>query len=225
MIFMTFGAVKELFRILLLHLPLSLDHILLVGIFLQFKSKFATLGITYEQLTGDLSQVNYSSLRAGLLEFRRFVETLRWHVIVPKACNPIWRHFIDRAYISGIVGKQIYKVSWTPPKFEQVDPYKDAMADTQMMRNGTLTLKEAIARQGFDPEAQIAEIAETNQLLDEHGIILDSDPRYTAKSGVAQITSKGGNSDGSTNDNAATQLELSFDDETEPAATDTAGDA
>ena len=31
----------------------------------------AGVGLTYELLTGDLSQVNYSSIRAGLIEFRR----------------------------------------------------------------------------------------------------------------------------------------------------------
>jgi capsid protein len=60
-----------------------------------------------------------------------------------------------------------------------------------MMRNGTLTLKEAIARNGYDPEQQIEEIAATNQLLDDKNIILDCDPRYTAKSGVGQTPNDG----------------------------------
>ncbi len=37
----------------------------------QFRAVAAAMGITYEMLTGDLTQVNYSSIRAGLLEFRR----------------------------------------------------------------------------------------------------------------------------------------------------------
>ena len=152
----------------------------------QLHAIAAGLGITYEQLTGDLSQVNYSSLRAGLLEFRRLIETLRWQVFVPRFCNPVWRRFIDRAYISGMISKQDYRVSWTPPKFEMIDPLKDAQADTLMMRNGTLTLEEAIASHGYDPKKQLQKIAETNQQLDLLGLILDSDPRQTAKSGVVQ---------------------------------------
>jgi lambda family phage portal protein len=57
----------------------------------QLHAIAAGLGVTYEQLTGDLSQVNYSSLRAGLLEFRRTIETIRWQVIIPKLCIPIWK--------------------------------------------------------------------------------------------------------------------------------------
>lgn len=153
----------------------------------QLHAIAAGLGITYEQLTGDLSQVNYSSLRAGLLEFRRLIEMIRWQVFVPKLCTPIWRKFIERAFIAGEISKIEYGVNWSPPKFEMIDPLKDAQADTLMIRNGTLTMKEAIARQGYDPEQQLTDIAETNKKLDELGIILDSDPRYTQKSGAAQM--------------------------------------
>jgi lambda family phage portal protein len=41
----------------------------------------AGVGVTYEQLTGDYSQVNYSSARAALLEFRRFCEGVQHHTL------------------------------------------------------------------------------------------------------------------------------------------------
>jgi len=192
----------------------------------QLHAIAAGLGITYEQLTGDLSQVNYSSLRAGLLEFRRLVEMLRWQVFVPKLCIPVWRRFIERAYVAGAISKIDYGASWTPQKFEMVDPLKDAQADTLMIRNGTLTLKEAIARQGFDPDKQIEEIAATNQLLDDKGIILDCDPRYTAKSGTQQ-TDKGGNTNEipvkQSTKKTDKQLELTLDGEGEPTPANEAG--
>jgi len=49
-----------------------------------------------------------------------------------------------------------------------------------------MTLAEAIARQGRNPEAVLAEIAATNERLDELGLVLDSDPRRVTKTGVAQ---------------------------------------
>jgi len=42
----------------------------------QLHAIAAGVGLTYELLTGDLSQVNYSSIRAGLIEFRRRMEAL-----------------------------------------------------------------------------------------------------------------------------------------------------
>jgi capsid protein len=195
---------------------------------LQLHAIAAGLGITYEQLTGDLSQVNYSSLRAGLLEFRRLVEMMRWQVFVPKLCIPVWRKFIERAYVAGEIGKIDYGVSWTPQKFEMIDPMKDAQADTLMIRNGTLTLKEAIARQGFDPEQQIEEIAATNKLLDDKEIILDCDPRYTAKSGIQQSLNGGSNADTTPvkqSTKKSKQLELPIDGEGESSAANEDGDA
>jgi len=40
-----------------------------------FAASLPGIGTTYEQLTGDLRIVNYSSIRAGLLKFRRWA---RW---------------------------------------------------------------------------------------------------------------------------------------------------
>jgi hypothetical protein len=37
----------------------------------------------YELLTGDLSQVNYSSIRAGLVEFRRLTDAVQWQIVIP----------------------------------------------------------------------------------------------------------------------------------------------
>ena len=84
-------------------------------------------------------------------------------------------------------------------KFEMIDPLKDAQADTLMMRNGTLTLREAIANRGFDPDLQLEEIAAINQLLDALKITLDMDPRNTAKSGVVQATQPDGATNADTN--------------------------
>ncbi|MCU0971901.1 MAG: phage portal protein, partial [Gammaproteobacteria bacterium] len=61
---------------------------------LQLHAVAAGVGLTYELLTGDLSQVNYSSIRAGLIEFRRRMEALQWQLLVPGLCAPVWRRFI-----------------------------------------------------------------------------------------------------------------------------------
>ena len=52
-----------------------------------------------------------------------------------------------------------------PPKFEAVDPQNDAMADLLAIRSGTKTLAEAIAQQGRNPDAALAEIARIEGIL------------------------------------------------------------
>lgn len=144
----------------------------------------AGVGTTYEQLTGDLSQVNYSSYRAGQLDQRTIVEQFRWLSLIPMLCVPVWGRFIGEAVIMGAIRQADEASEWMPPAFESIDPGKDAKADEMMMRNGTLTLPQAIARKGYDPEAQLEEIARFNKRMDELGITLDCDPRR-GKSGAA----------------------------------------
>ena len=52
-----------------------------------------------------------------------------------------------------------------------------------------MTLKEAIARQGYDPAQVLAEIAATNAELDAAGITLDTDPRRSTKTGQEKTVS------------------------------------
>ena len=158
---------------------------------LQLHAIAAGLGLTYELLTGDLSQVNYSSIRAGLIEFRRRMEALQWQVLIPGLCNPVWRRFVEVAQAVDSLPAGSFGVEWTAPRFEAVDPLKDAKADIMSVRAGFMTLKEAIARNGYDPSDVLAEIADTNARLDELGLVLDSDPRKATQTGAAKIYQEG----------------------------------
>ncbi len=82
-------------------------------------------------------------------------------------------------------------VEWSPPRFEAVDPLKDAMADLLALRSGTMSLAQAIARQGHNPDAVLAGIAAMNAKIDALGLILDSDPRRVTKTGVMQADPAG----------------------------------
>ncbi len=142
--------------------------------------------IPYELLIGDLSQVNYSSIRAGLVEFRRHVDAVQWQLFIPMLCTLVWRWFTEGAWAAGQIPVPQVAVEWSPPRFEAVDPYKDAMADLLAIRSGTMSLAQAISRQGYSPDAVLAEIAATNARLDELGLVLDSDPRRVTKTGAVQ---------------------------------------
>jgi lambda family phage portal protein len=147
--------------------------------------------VPYELLTGDLSQVNYSSIRAGLVEFRRMIDAVQWQLFIPMCCAPLWRWFTEAAWAAGLIPTPEVPVEWSPPKFEAVDPQKEAAAQLLAIRSGTMTLAEVIARQGRNPDAVLAEIAATNAKLDALGLVLDSDPRKVTKTGILQ-GAKGG---------------------------------
>ena len=152
----------------------------------EVPERFELGTLPYELLTGDLSQVNYSSIRAGLVEFRRLIDAVQWQIIIPMLCQPSWDWFTEQAWAAGKLPQPRIPVEWSPPRFEAVDPLKDAMADLLAMRSGTMTLAQAIARQGHNPDAVLAEIAAMNAKLDALGLVLDSDPRRVTKTGVMQ---------------------------------------
>lgn len=141
------------------------------------------IGLTYEQLTGDLSNVNYSSYRAGLLSFRTQMEAFRWLTFIPMFCQPIRRWFVDTAFAAGRISARDYRTQWSPPSYGSVDPQKDARAILTRIRSGLITLPQAISEEGYDPEEQFEEIQKSNKALDAAGIVLDCDPRKRTSAG------------------------------------------
>lgn len=154
----------------------------------------AGIGMPPELMTGDMSQTTYSSWRGGMLSFRQTVEGYRWLTLVPMFCQPVRKRFIDTLVLQGKIPPaaledpklNIYATNWTAPKFESVDPLKDTMSDLKRIRMGVLTLTEAIAQNGYDPDQQLAEIARINAKLDKLEIILDCDPRNVTDRGQEQ---------------------------------------
>lgn len=152
----------------------------------------AGTGNTYEQLTGDYSNVNYSSMRGGMIDFWDLIDHLQWHVIIPQLYRPVWNR---AAALLAATGRrnidQPFEAIWTPPRRRWVDPQKEVAAYRDGIRSGLMTQRAAIAEQGEDPDEQIEEIAATNTELDELGIILDSDPRKMSRGGGATTTGDG----------------------------------
>ncbi len=141
------------------------------------------ISLTYEQMTGDLSNVNYSSYRAGLISFRTKMDQFRWLCFVPMFCRPVSQWFADIAYAAGEVPTRDFRMEWQMPKYGSVSPSEDAKATLSELRMGTKTWPQAVAENGYDPDEQIAEIAEANRKLDSAGIVLDCDPRSRTASG------------------------------------------
>lgn len=153
---------------------------------MQFRAVAAAMGITYEQLTGDLTQVNYSSIRAGLLEFRRRCEAIQHGVIVHQLCRPVWRAWMEQAVLEGSLAlpgfarrpRPYLAVKWIPQGWQWVDPKKEFDALVTAIRAGLLSRSEAISAFGYDAEDIDREIAADNQRADELGLKFDSDPRH-----------------------------------------------
>ena len=151
----------------------------------------AGAGITYDQLTGDLRRANFSSLRAGKIEFRRLVEQFQWHTIVAMLLDPLWTRWCEAAMDAGILPRRAggYPVEWIMPANEPIDPLKDMEADILAVRSGRMTWPQFVAAWGIDPDVQLDEIAAWFAEIDRRKIVLDTDPR------LALTSTKGGAKD------------------------------
>lgn len=145
----------------------------------------AGAGVTYDQMTGDLRQANYSSLRAGKIEFRRQIEQLQWLTIVPKQLNPITRRFTETAILAGALKerKDGYRWKYVMPANEPIDPKKDLEADILAVRAGRMSPQEFIAGWGRDWREVIDDFASFLAEIDKKGLVFDFDPRKLNKSG------------------------------------------
>lgn len=148
----------------------------------------AGVGVSYEALTGDLSQVNFSSARMGWLEFQRNIDCWREHIVIPSYCEKVFSWFKEGATLMGERVDGTY-ASWITPRREMIDPTKEVPAKIKSIRAGLETLSEAIRAQGKDPDDHFNEIKADNDKLTSLGLILDSDPRNTNTQGAVQESS------------------------------------
>ena len=127
-------------------------------------------GVTYEQMTGDLSQVNYSSIRAGTLDFRREVEQWQWINFIPIVCEKIFKKFLDVAVISGKIKSADVDVEWTTPRFDWVDPVKDVQGEGMEIGLGLKTWAESVRGRGYDPDKVFEDLIAEKERFAKAGI-------------------------------------------------------
>jgi lambda family phage portal protein len=151
------------------------------------------LGVSYEDLTGDFSQVNFSSARMSRIRHWQRVEGWRWRMLIPQMCEPVWRWAMEAAQVVGADGAVELEADWTGPPLPMVDPDKEGLAYMRLVRAGLMSRQEAVRERGYDPAAVLAEIAADNRAADALGVILDSDPRNTTQAGNPRQTQAAGN--------------------------------
>ena len=155
----------------------------------------AGLGLPYDMLTGDLSKTSYSSIRAGILSFRRLCEQIQYSVFIHQFCRPIWKSFIEQAVLAGKLDARDYQakqeeylaVEWHTPKWAWVDPERDVNAEIKAIRAGLKSRSMSINESGMDEEDVDRQIAKDNERADKLGLVLDSDPRRTDARGAEKV--------------------------------------
>ena len=164
----------------------QLEHIIASG-----------MGVPYFWLTGNLKSVNYSSIRAGLLEARADCEAIQNQNLIPQFLRPVGRTFLTIAYLAGALPmpadfatnpRPYLKIKWQPDKWPWVDPLKDIKAKILEIRAGLISQQIALGERGMNTNEILEQTRSWLKELKDMHIVLDSVPSQTTQAGVIQKT-------------------------------------
>jgi lambda family phage portal protein len=147
------------------------------------------LGVTYEDLTGNYTDLPFSAARMSRLRNWARVEDWRWRVVIPQFCDPVWYWAMELAAVgqNGEPGFELpVEATWTAPPAPMIDPVNEGLAYMRNIRAGMQSLSDALRERGYNPKAVFDEMARDNKELDKLGLILDSDPRQMTQAGQLQ---------------------------------------
>lgn len=141
----------------------------------------ATQGLSYEQVSADWSETNYSSARAAMNEVWRFLSS-RSAYFKEQFCRRIYLAWLEEAFASNRVqipsgapdfqdARAAYTTcEWIGPGRGYVDPDKEAKGQSQRLANNLTTYQREAAEQGRDWRRDIDVYARENELLRDLGL-------------------------------------------------------
>lgn len=145
------------------------------------------LGVSYNSLASDLEGVNYSSIRAGLLDERDEWKTLqRWFI----ECfhSEVFKSWLPMAILSGQIALPMAKLEkfkaaeWKARRWAWVDPLKDINAKILAVENGFEARRDVISEGGGDIEDVFQSISEDEKLAESYKLKFGSEKEAIAQS-------------------------------------------
>lgn len=138
-------------------------------------------GLSYESVSRDMSQVNYSSARQGLLEDKKTYQRLQ-RFLIDHFLDEVYKEVVIAAVTSNVLDipdfwanqEQYLKHSWTSPGWSWIDPVKEVNANRIAVESGQETLASVCAGRGDDWQdvlrQRAKELAYQKALEAEYGV-------------------------------------------------------
>lgn len=148
----------------------------------QLRAIAVGLGGSYSSVSGDITSVNFSSLRQGTLDEREIWKGLQeW--FVSTFVMPIFDKWLKYSLLASKIKcnggflkpERIDKykdVSWTVRRWSWVDPVKDINSASASVKSGFRSRSDVIRELGRDPEEVWEEIEKENQILRSKNILV-----------------------------------------------------
>lgn len=134
----------------------------------------AGVGLTHSSLSGNLKNVNFTSLREGKLDFWPTLDQVQWFMLSPMLCRPAWRRVMAAAAGRGLQVSPDLGAKWSMPKRPWVNPVDDMKGEAGELAMGLESWADKAAARGHDPDELLEEIKEWRGKLAEAGLSPDT---------------------------------------------------
>ena len=138
--------------------------------------------VTYNGLANDLEDVNYSSIRAGVIEERdQWLTMQSW--FMESFLSPVYEAWLQSALLLGAIRlptgsalpvsrfEKFREHHWQGRRWQWVDPAKDIKAARDAVISGVLSPQMIAAQQGVDIEDVIDDIRRFQQMTADIGLV------------------------------------------------------
>lgn len=168
----------------------------------SIRSIASGLGVSYTSLANDLTNVSYSSIRAGVLEERdMWMQVQGW--FSEAFLRPVYLDWIETALLAQAIRyesgsalpaaktEKFAQHTWQPRRWAWVDPLKDVNANIAAIRAGLKSRRQVVSEQGGDLEDTWAQLAAEDRLAEQLGIDLEGGVEDTPEPAEPAATTSG----------------------------------
>ena len=131
----------------------------------------AAIGLTHANVSGDLSQVNFSSTRQGELQARDNFQLLHKDMECD-VCRPAFYKAVETAWMMGHLNigqkslMECRRSDWRHRQWAWVDPWKDAAAAKAHIAMGVTSPQAVCSALGNDPDSVLQELKDFKETLE-----------------------------------------------------------
>lgn len=135
------------------------------------------IDVSYNYLANDLEGVNYSSIRAGVLDERDAWRDIQ-KLLIEHFLEPVYAEWLKMALLTRQVDlpfdlyERYLSASWHPRGWQWVDPEKEVNANLLAVQNGFKTMTQVAAEQGQDLETIFQQLQREREMAAKYGLKL-----------------------------------------------------
>jgi len=138
------------------------------------------LDVNYNYLANDLESVNYSSIRAGVLDEREVYKDLQ-NYLIEHFLTAVFENWLEMALLNKVLPfkfddfERLNSPTFQTRGWDWVDPLKDMQANVLAIKAGLKTASQVVSEMGYDYEEILLQLKREKEMREKYGITTISD--------------------------------------------------